>query len=651
MNSNMRKLLFISVTFILPFYSIAYTKWTSNGVVMCPNNLQQSQPNIVSDGVGGAIISWVDQRTGSYDIYAQRINASGVVQWSAGGVPICTATGDQTNAYIVSDGAGGAIIMWSDYRSGSNYDIYVQKVNATGVVQWATNGVAICTASGDQISGFIVSDGSGGAIISWRDYRSGSNYDIYAQRINSSGSVQWTANGVAICTASGDQKYPILVGDGTGGAIISWYDYRSGSNYDIYAQRINSSGSVQWTANGIAICTAANTQQYPGIVSDGSGGAIITWMDYRSGSNYDIYAQRVNSIGAAQWTANGVLVCAAINNYVPKTVSDGAGGAIITWTSSNYDIYAQRINGSGSIQWAANGVAVCTATGNQAVNAMVSDGAGGAFIAWGDDNRNGGLDFYAQKINSAGVVSWTADGVAVCTAAGEQSQPETIAIDDSGGAIFTWYDNRSGGAYQIYSQKTGNNPLINSISPNTANNHGILNVSNLAGNNFSGSETVMLRKSGQLDINATNMSILTSSKISCSFDLTGATEGLWAIAIVDTDGQQAILSNGLTINNGTTLPTDTYNIKVTNNLFNPVSGGQVNVQYTIPADSNVKITVYTSGGRLIRTLLSQLRTAGSYSDINWDGKDDSGNMVASGVYTVFVEAGSYKDKKRVVIVK
>ena len=39
------------------------------------------------------------------------------------------------------------------------------------------------------------------------------------------------------------------------------------------------------------------------------------------------------------------------------------------------------------------------------------------------------------------------------------------------------------------------------------------------------------------------------------------------------------------------------------------------------------------------------------SDINWDGKDDSGNMVASGVYTVFVEAGSYKDKKRVVIVK
>src|SRR5207248_2144322 len=108
----------------------------------------------------------------------------------------------------------------------------------------------------------------------------------YAQRINSSGAVQWTSDGVALCTAVSGQEYPTLTGDGSGGAIVTWFDYRSGSfgtNYDIYAQRVSSSGSVQWTSDGVALCTAANIQQYPTITGDGAGGAIVTWQDNRIG--------------------------------------------------------------------------------------------------------------------------------------------------------------------------------------------------------------------------------------------------------------------------------------------------------------------------------------------------------------------------------
>ncbi len=54
----------------------------------------------------------------------------------------------------------------------------------------------------------IVSDGAGGAIVTWKDHRSGTSYDIYAQRISAGGTVQWTANGVALCTATGDQSVP-----------------------------------------------------------------------------------------------------------------------------------------------------------------------------------------------------------------------------------------------------------------------------------------------------------------------------------------------------------------------------------------------------------------------------------------------------------
>jgi len=171
----------------------------------------------------------------------------------------------------------------------------------TAVRAWSgdtTQNTPICAASGDQRAPQIIPDGSGGAIITWEDPRSGTtNYNIYAQRVNSGGTVQWTTNGVAICTASGDQRFPQIIPDGSGGAIITWYDYRSGPNNDIYAQRVDSEGAVQWAGNGVAICTASGDQYRPQIIPDGSGGAIITWQDHRSGSaNPDIYARRVNSL-------------------------------------------------------------------------------------------------------------------------------------------------------------------------------------------------------------------------------------------------------------------------------------------------------------------------------------------------------------------
>ena len=101
---------------------------------------------------------------------------------------------------------------------------------------------------------------------------------------------------VALSTAAGDQQVPTIASDGAGGAIVTWYDYRSGSA-DIYAQRVIAAGVPQWTANGVALCTAAGVQQSPTIVSDGAGGAIVTWQDLRGGTTYDIYAQRVNAAG------------------------------------------------------------------------------------------------------------------------------------------------------------------------------------------------------------------------------------------------------------------------------------------------------------------------------------------------------------------
>ncbi len=446
----------------------ALAQWSHDSYVntaVCTAANNKSDLTTVSDGFGGAISTWQDSRGSDADIYAQRVNASGAPQWTANGVAICTATGDQASPTIVSDGSGGAIITWQDYRNGSDYDIYSQRVNASGAPQWTANGVAVCTATGNQSNPIIVSDGSGGAIITWQDYRNGSDYNIYSQRVNASGASQWTANGVAICTATGDQASPTVASDGSGGAIITWQDYRNGSDWDIYVQQVNASGAAQWTVNGVAVCTATGYQQYPIIVSDGSGGGIITWMDYRSGPSH-LYAQRVSASGNPQWTTDGVAICSATGGQDnPTIVSDGLDGAIITWfdyRNGNADIYAQLVNASGASQWTANGVAICTAVSDQQEPTIISDGSGGAIITW-QDYRNGAADIYAQGINSSGAVQWTPNGVAISTATSDQIWP-TILSDGSGGAIITWEDFRSGNG-DIYAQKVDRYGYLGDIRP------------------------------------------------------------------------------------------------------------------------------------------------------------------------------------------
>jgi hypothetical protein len=68
---------------------------------------------------------------------------------------------------------------------------------------------------------------------------------VYAQRVDPKGLAKWSNNGVAVCTASDTQCFPVLVNDGDGGAIIVWQDSRDSdkSYWDVYTQKINGQGS------------------------------------------------------------------------------------------------------------------------------------------------------------------------------------------------------------------------------------------------------------------------------------------------------------------------------------------------------------------------------------------------------------------------
>jgi predicted lipoprotein with Yx(FWY)xxD motif len=444
---------------------LCQAQWQRDGTPICTAAGSQQFPKIVSDGAGGAIVTWEDNRNGNYyDIYARRVSAAGVPQWPTGGVVICTAPqGVPPFPTITTDGAGGAIVAWQDYRNSVTQAIYAQRVSAAGVAQWPTDGVVICAYSG--VFPTIVSDDAGGAIVAWADYRSG-NGNIYAQRVSAAGAPQWTANGVALSTAAaGPRWFPTIASDGAGGAIVTWGDVRNGPA-DIYAQRVSADGAPQWTADGVALCTAGSDQPSPTITSDGAGGAIVTWQDLRNGPA-DIYAQRVSADGAPQWTPDGVALCTAANDQTyPTITSDGAGGAIVTWSDASSMPHAQRVSAAGAPQWTADGVALSTVPNPQTAPTIVSDGSGGAIVTWSTTLNHSSDLTHAQRVSVAGALQWTADGVALSTAAGGQYFP-TIVSDGAGGAIVTWEDGRNGNG-DIYAQRVYGSGGVTAVPPPAA---------------------------------------------------------------------------------------------------------------------------------------------------------------------------------------
>jgi len=392
--------------------------WPVNGRALLTDSLAmantaggQTSPLIVSDGAGGAIVAWQDLRSAATetDVFAQHVLASGVVDpaWPANGAALSAIEGPQNTLALTSDGAGGAIVTWVDGRSTSDaFDIFAQHVLVSGHVdpRWPVNGLAVCTAPGHQGFPAIVDDGNGGAIITWEDPRDAtSGFDVYAQHILDSGvaDLAWPVNGRAVCTVSGDQGRPTIASDGAHGAIIGWTDSRIVGTAHIFAEHVRSSGVVDpaWPAGGRSISNAANLETRPLAVSDGAGGAVVTWQGFTTVLN--MYIQHVTAAGVVDpaWPAGGRALSNSDRAQTHATIAtDGAGGAVVAWEDINR-IVAQHVLAQGALDptYPPTGRLLSNLP-TQGEPELVGTGGGGAIVSWTDSRSGVDLDIFAMQV-------------------------------------------------------------------------------------------------------------------------------------------------------------------------------------------------------------------------------------------------------------
>ena len=82
------------------------------------------------------------------------------------------------------------------------------------------------------------------------------------------------------------------------------------------------------------------------------------------------------------------------------------------------------------------------------------------------------------------------------------------------------------------------------------------------------------------------------------------------------------------------------------NPFNP----QTSIKYALPQDARVRLTIYNVLGQKVATLVDEHQSAG-YQTVSWDGKDAKGDGVSSGVYFYRLDADSFSEVKKMLLVK
>ncbi len=174
---------------------------------------------------------------------------------------------------------------------------------------------------------------------------------------------------LVITNAYSEQVLPIPAVTSDGGCYIGWFDLSSG-NYDVYLQRLDRSGTAQWADNGIPISTHPQNSSLVAwdLTVDADDNAILVFSDARAGTDLDIYAYKVAPDGSLPWGPHGIPL-SSNSAYEPGaavTVA-GDGDAVFAWAhlpdAGDGSIRLQRLSPQGVERYAHGGIPILTESG------------------------------------------------------------------------------------------------------------------------------------------------------------------------------------------------------------------------------------------------------------------------------------------------
>ncbi len=224
----------------------------------------------------------------------------------------------------------------------------------------------------------------------------------------------------------------------------------------LLAGSVFATGNFSWIENGVPVRQGVHIEWQRGGDVGNDGEIIMAWSDTRTGDR-DIYMQKVDTTGAALWGETGIRATIADGRQEdPVMVSDGQGGAFLAWIDyrdDEYgDVYAQHIDSEGNLSWEPSGVPLAVNSGSQQSANMARGATGVAYVIWDDGSLSQSGDIFGTVLQLDGpLAAGGTNGLPVVSATGTQTNH---SIETSGSeVVVVWRDTRLSGDANIYGQR------------------------------------------------------------------------------------------------------------------------------------------------------------------------------------------------------
>jgi len=327
--------------------------WGSAGVQLTSGSAFFASPKIAGTSDGGSVAGW----TQDSGVTLQKLDASGSPLWGTGVALSDTSTGSfSLNDVKASDG-NHVIVSW--VRQGPEFwdpkHIWAQKFNDAGRAQWGLAHVKVFDSGSLQFGNFptFLSDGSGGAIFRW--YIT-SPLQCSAQRIGATGTEVFSHNGEVVSTdgtrtrVSPDASFI----PATEETFVFWTEMNSAqSQWGVYGQRFDDSGSRMWGQTGKVVRSIGGTQMTQISTEAYPDGPVLFFVEAIASGNQRLFATRLDTDGNAVWSPEIVTASsvASEKSRLATTLSSD-GVAILVWSdgrAGDRDIYAQNVKPDGGL--------------------------------------------------------------------------------------------------------------------------------------------------------------------------------------------------------------------------------------------------------------------------------------------------------------
>ena len=442
----------VCALFWVPLCSGQWSDDPGVNLVVADRSGPQVQAKMVATSDGGFYVSWFDNSSGGYDVYLQRLNAAGVEQWAHNGVLVADRSFSSTQNYGLSiDTAGNALLAFNDDRGGTE-SVTVAMVSPAGDLLWGTAGIQVAS-SGTAFFGppAVAGTGDGNIVVAWSQ-----DNDIVVQKLDPSGAPQW-GTGVLLHPASGSYFVSDLHAADGASSILSFVTF---SSRHLVAQKFGADGSLLWGAGHVQVFDGGTLQygNFPPFVLDGAGGAVFAW--YSSSPSLQCRVQRILANGSEAFTHNGVETSTNASRlrvgpsaaFLPDTEE-----VVVFWTeeSLNQDqwgLYGQKVDASGARQWTDSGRELVPLGGNMISSVVTLPFADGALVAWVDSvSYLVNEPLRGTRVDTDGSFVWATPIVDLSTVATPKSDV-VGALGTAGYAAFAWTDGDEVSASDIPAQ-------------------------------------------------------------------------------------------------------------------------------------------------------------------------------------------------------